>query len=328
MPNRAISSDLKRVAVRLSRIFPISIVAILTDISEDTVRRSIASADDADSRTSDSSDVPRVTRGRPRIFNEDDEKFIRGLVEQRTDGYLDELQAEIARVLNKDVSIPTLWRTLDRLNISNKRLTRPAEESRPDQRMEFLEVVAEYSADQLVFTDESYCDKRNTSRLTGWSERGTRATVPAPFKRGRRYSILPALSLDGILDVAVIEGAVNGDVFIEFIKGLTLEMNPWPEKNSVLVMDNVKFHLKDEVHELLEERGIHVVYLPPYSPDLNPIETAFSCTKAWIRRHNNQVRAAMEAEDPNEGISTLTMAVIESCTPAKALEWFRDSGYY
>jgi hypothetical protein len=56
------------------------------------------------------------------------------------------------------------------------------------------------------------------------------------------------------LDIAVIEGAVNTEVFVEFIKGLSLEMRPWPEKNSVLVMDNVKFHLADEVREILSER--------------------------------------------------------------------------
>jgi hypothetical protein len=69
-----------------------------------------------------------------------------------------------------------------------------------------------------------------------------------------RYSILPALSLEGILDVAVIEGAVNTEVFVEFLRGLALEMKPYPEKNSVLVMDNVKFHLAVEVQELLDER--------------------------------------------------------------------------
>jgi hypothetical protein len=73
---------------------------------------------------------------------------------------------------------------------------------------------------------------------------------------------------------------------------------------------------------------MHVVFLPPYSPDLNPIETAFGCTKAWIRRNNDAVRKAMEEEDKDEGIAALTLAVLESCTPAKAVEWFRDSGYF
>jgi hypothetical protein len=72
---------------------------------------------------------------------------------------------------------------------------------------------------------------------------------------------------------------------------------------------------------------MHIVYLPPYSPDYNPIETAFSCTKAWIRRNNSLVRAAMEAEDPEEGTTMLRLAVTESCTPEKAAGWFRDCGY-
>jgi DDE superfamily endonuclease len=75
-------------------------------------------------------------------------------------------------------------------------------------------------------------------------------------------------------------------------------------------------------------RGIHVVFLPPYSPDLNPIEAAFSCIKAWIRRNNKDIRNAMESVDKEEGVIALTMAVMESVTPQKAAGWFRDSGYY
>jgi hypothetical protein len=70
------------------------------------------------------------------------------------------------------------------------------------------------------------------------------------------------------------------------------------------------------------------VFLPPYSPDLNPIESAFGCIKAWIRRHNAEIREAMEDPDKDEGVTALTMAVMESVTPQKANGWFRDSGYY
>ena len=72
---------------------------------------------------------------------------------------------------------------------------------------------------------------------------------------------------------------------------------------------------------------MHIVYLPPYSPDYNPIETAFSCCKAWIRRNNDVVRAAMEAEDEDVGTAMLNLAMSESCTPEKAVGWFRDCGY-
>ena len=62
-----------------------------------------------------------------------------------------------------------------------EQLSRPALERNPEYRAEYLEVISQYTADQLVFTDESYCDKRNTARLNGWSARGTRASVAVPF---------------------------------------------------------------------------------------------------------------------------------------------------
>jgi transposase len=71
-----------------------------------------------------------------------------------------------------------------------------------------------------------------------------------------------------------------------------------------------------------------LIYLPPYSPDLNPIEAAFGCTKAWIRRNNVSVRAAMCDEDPEVGLLMIEKAVHESITPEKAVGWFRDCGYF
>jgi hypothetical protein len=67
------------------------------------------------------------------------------------------------------------------------------------------------------------------------------------------YSILPALSLDGIIDIVVLEGAVDGEVFERFAEGLSLEMLPHPQKNSVLVMDNVRFHHSSGARDILEE---------------------------------------------------------------------------
>ena len=129
--------------------------------------------------------------------------------------------------------------------------------SRPSEqndlvRAEFICDIAPYRADQLVFVDECYIDKRNTIRLTGWSKKGTRATNTAPFIRGDRFSILPAMSLGGILDMIIVRGAVNTDVYIKFLEGLVMEMNPFPGKNSCLVMDNVPFHRSRQVQEVLD----------------------------------------------------------------------------
>ncbi|TDL21564.1 hypothetical protein BD410DRAFT_724174 [Rickenella mellea] len=73
---------------------------------------------------------------------------------------------------------------------------------------------------------------------------------------------------------------------------------------------------------------MRIVYLPPYSPELNPIEPAFGCAKAWIRRHNMEVRAAMCDEDPNVGLHLIKRALWEAITPEKAAGWFHDCGYF
>jgi hypothetical protein len=77
----------------------------------------------------------------------------------------------------------------------------------------------------------------------------------------------------------------------------------------------------------LFSRGVHIVYLPPYSPDLNPIEEAFSSVKAWVRRRSGVVRTAMESANPEDAEGMLQRAVISAVTREKARGWFRDSGY-
>ena len=64
-------------------------------------------------------------------------------------------------------------------------------------------------------------------------------------------------------------------------------MNPYPGKNSVIILDNAKIHHDENLIEILEELGCHIIFLPPYSPDLNPIETAFSTVKSWIKRNRD-----------------------------------------
>lgn len=122
----------------------------------------------------------------------------------------------------------------------------------------------------------------------------------------RRYSILPAISLNGMLDCTVLEGSFNATSFTAFIRGLLDHMQPWPAPNSVVVMDNCTIHKSPELRELIESRsvlsalssygacaftdltglcrGMKLEFLPAYSPDFNPIELAFSLLKSRLRR--------------------------------------------
>jgi len=105
-------------------------------------------------------------------------------------------------------------------------------------------------------------------------------------------------------------------------------MNPYPLRNSVLIMDNLSAHHFRGLREMVEARGRRLVYLPPYSPDFNPLEEGFSAMKAWIRRNREYVLGEMR---DNVGecdvFGTLWQAVFQSMTPDSIVGWYRDSGY-
>jgi len=97
-------------------------------------------------------------------------------------------------------------------------------------------------------------------------------------------------------------------------------MNQYPQDNSILILDNCAIHKSEALREVVEACGILLVFLPPYSPDFNPIEESFSCVKAWIRKN---WRRMQNAEDPFIALYEASGAV----TAEKAIEWFRHSGY-
>jgi transposase len=105
------------------------------------------------------------------------------------------------------------------------------------------------------------------------------------FHRGQRYQILLAYSQDGILLYRVFQGSTDGEIFEEFIEQLLPCCGRWPEPKSVLIMDNASFHRTAQVEQLYYKAGVKLVYLPPYSLDLNPIEEFFAKLKGFIKKH-------------------------------------------
>jgi transposase len=97
-------------------------------------------------------------------------------------------------------------------------------------------------------------------------------------------------------------------------------MNPFPGKNSVIIMDNAMIHHDEALVELIEETGGKVVYLPPYSPDFNPIETAFSTLKAWFKRYRDFVEICDDVE-------YLILYALSQITPDMARNYFAGSIY-
>ena len=137
---------------------------------------------------------------------------------------------------------------------------------------------------QLVYVDESGCDKRISFRRTGWSPLGTTPVQIARYQREQRYQILPAYSQDGVLLSRVFQGTTDSAVFDDFIEQLLHHCEPYPNPRSVLVMDNASFHHTERIEQMCAEAGVKLLYLPPYSPDLNPIEDFFAELKAFIKK--------------------------------------------
>jgi len=132
--------------------------------------------------------------------------------------------------------------------------------------------------------DESGCDKRIGFRSTGWPPLSIAPIQVARFHRDRRYQILPAYTQEGVLLSRVFQGMTDTALYEDFIEQLHHHCGRWLELKSVLVMDNASFHHSDRIDQMCFDAGVKLVYLPPYAPDLNPIEEFFAELKAFITR--------------------------------------------
>ncbi|QRW12042.1 DDE superfamily endonuclease [Ceratobasidium sp. AG-Ba] len=297
-------------------------VASLIGVSQRTVQRTVRLYH----RTGSVIWTP-IKVGQPRRLSNLEASFLEGCILRKPDMYTRELQDALHHKCGIRVSESTVLRALHLRGFTRKQVSRQAAERDPVDRDLYEWVIGTaYRAEQLVFVDESSCDQRTPQRRFAWALSGHRATLQTSTARGRRYSILPALSLDGILHCVIREGAYTGETFMDFICGLLDEMNPFPGCNSVVIMDNASIHKSTALRELVEIRGMRLIYLPAYSPDLNPIEEAFSSIKAWMRRNHQTVTYHLSGAPGADPMGTLLSAVY-SVTPEQARAWYRDSNY-
>lgn len=157
-----------------------------------------------------------------------------------------------------------------------------AEQDRPDvaQRRSAWR-VEQLSMDpqKVVFIDETWA-KTNMTRLRGRARRGHRLTAKIPYGHWKTTTLIGALDYAGIRCSMTVDGAINADIFEAFLEQVLL---PTLRVGEVVVMDNLSSHKSCRVRELIESVGAELLYLPPYSPDLNPIELAFSKIKQRLR---------------------------------------------
>lgn len=163
-------------------------------------------------------------------------------------------------------------------------MQRKAQEQNPRLRAFYQYKLPKFYSYQLVFVDESGCDKRVGYRRTGWAPLGATPVQVLKFQRGQRYHILPAYAQDGIILSCVYSGSTDAALFEDFLKQLLQHCGRFPVPKSVLVMDNASFHHLLRVEQLCTNAGVKLLYLLPYSPDFNPIEEYFAELKGYIKK--------------------------------------------
>ena len=207
--------------------------------------------------------------------------------------YVDEMQWFLWDKFDIWMSECTISRWLKREDIRKKRIRFLATERNQFLRNDWIQRLAQWKHYQMIFVDESAANKRTKDRKHGWAPIGVRPTEHRPHKQSERWSILPAYtSRGGYIAYEIVQGAITKDLFLEFLRNKVMpHCHPYdpanPLLNSVLIMDNASIHKSAEVRALCDEFGVHLEFLPPYSPDYNPIEESFAELKAWMKKNRD-----------------------------------------
>ena len=204
--------------------------------------------------------------------------------------YLHELCREVDKVSQVTVSEATVCRVLRRNGLTRKKVRQVALQRSLVERGLFMALVLAFPREMFVFVDESGSDRRNDIRKFGYSPRGERTECYHFLSRGKRVSAIVALSCTGIIGIDFTCGSVDGDMFCDVVRGILIpSMKPFDgtSETSIAIMDKCSIHHVDAVAKLSEDAGVLLLFLPAYSPDLNPIEEAFSYVKSYLKRHDD-----------------------------------------
>ena len=251
------------------------------------------------------------------------------LVKARPDITCAEVVARLRFDLGVVVSEPTVCRAFKFLKQTRKRKVRTALLKHSPQNqlrtIQFMQWQMTRRASELVFVDEMGIRAADAERNYARSREGTSAVQPCAAhcngERGMLQNFLCALGTDGILPCSYdVQGSVNSEVFELWVEEMIIPTirERYPLGNVCVVMDNAKFHRHRFLEPLFEAAGIELVFLPAYSPEFNPIETAFAWVKAHVRR--TPTRSIRD-------IPAATYTALAEVSGGLAKAWMRHSNY-
>jgi transposase len=247
-------------------------------------------------------------KGRARIITRAVLTAVHTLYASESDLYLDELTLWLAIEHDIIISASALYQTLKSAGLTRKILHKIALERDEELREQWREMLGSAAflpdGSQFVCLDETSKNELTYARKYGWAYSGERAELKDVFICGDRYSLVAVLTVDGYIATHVVPGSLDSMDFLEFVQEQVVyfchfrvflvmtklkqlpQMNPYPEMRSTLVLDNCRIHHNEALLQLVRAFGCHILFLPAYSPDLNPIEESFSACEyisSWFR---------------------------------------------
>jgi transposase len=263
-------------------------------------------------------------QGRPRLVHHEAEEGVYDFLLEYPMARRDEVCDFLSDEYDIQCSVETAGRVIKRINMTTKTAQRIHAEQDPALRATYLaEVARTYSAEQIVAIDESAVNERIKDRRYGWSPKGMPCRVKLSGKKSKRWSILPALGIGGFLYWEIYHGSYNADRFNDFIERLLPKMTPFPGPRSVLLLDNARTHHNTYLAPICAAAGVQLLYLPPYSPDLNPIELSFHELKEWMRKERE---LSYEFGPWYEGF--IHLGLMNICSEETAQGYFRQAGFH
>jgi transposase len=212
------------------------------------------------------------------------------------------------------VSISTMSDAIRRLKWTWKKKTVEASERKEEERQAFREKVKDLDAKNCRVIDETGSNIALARRYAR-APKGERARGSIPRNRGKNVTLITDLSLGGLGELFLVDGAADGDLFEAYVEQILV---PTLHPGETVILDNVSIHTGNKVRELIEAKGCHLLFLPAYSPDFSPIEEAFSKIKSVLRSIGARTREALQ--DAIEYACT-------TVTSSDAKGWFRHCGY-
>ncbi|WP_186400664.1 MULTISPECIES: IS630 family transposase [Hyphomicrobiales] len=246
------------------------------------------------------------------------EAFIVDMIEERKDITLNEMVERLLVERSVKISRSALSAWLrGRGWTGEKKSAHALEQDRPDilkRRLAWFDGQLDLDPAKLVFIDETGLSTK-MARLRGRAPRGERCRAGVPHGHWKTTTFTGALRLTGMTAPFVYDGAMNGNVFLAYVEQVLV---PSLSEGDIVVMDNLPAHKAAGVSEAIEAAGANLLYLPPYSPDFNPIENAFAKLKALLRaKAERTIDALWDAVGP----------LLDLFTPAECANYFKAAGY-